>query len=139
MRYLDTSVVVAAVTNERSTKAAQRALNTAEDLAISDWTITEVASALSIKQRTATLSAADRVTAAATFEVLVATALVVLPVARADFSAAVTLLADPATGLRAGDALHLAVARSVGSTIYTLDKPFAAAARKLGAAVTLVR
>jgi predicted nucleic acid-binding protein len=139
MRYLDTSVVVAAITNEPDTKAAQRALGPGDDLAISDWTLTEVASALSIKQRTRSLTGRDRDQAAKAFEILVATSLMVLPVNRSEFVSAAAYLADPTTGLRAGDALHLAVLSAAGATLHTFDRSFAAAARKLGSAAVLVR
>jgi hypothetical protein len=52
--------------------------------------------------------------------------------AAADFSAAARFLALPKTGLRAGDALHLAVAANHGaSKVLTLDAGFIAAGKLL--------
>jgi hypothetical protein len=47
MLYLDTSVLVAALTNEAETEAIQRWLGqqTGDELAISDWVVTELSSA----------------------------------------------------------------------------------------------
>jgi predicted nucleic acid-binding protein len=53
MLYVDTSVIVSALTNEADTALAQIWLARQEtsELTISDWTTTEFASALSIKLR----------------------------------------------------------------------------------------
>ena len=54
LRYVDTSILVAALAKEAHTARAQRWLTTAApgELAISDWGIAEFSSALSIKMRT---------------------------------------------------------------------------------------
>ena len=50
-----------------------------------------------------------------------------------DFVAAAELLRDAASGLRAGDALHLAVARNRGPMpVLTLDRGLVKAAKRLG-------
>jgi len=57
MRYLDPSLAVSLITQESFTAAAQEWLvaQSPEQVAVSDWVITEVSAALSIKQRMGTL------------------------------------------------------------------------------------
>lgn len=62
MLYLDTSLLVAALTNEAETARMQSWLGEQQEdnLAISDWVATEFSSALSIKLRTGRLGMSDR-------------------------------------------------------------------------------
>ncbi|MBD2718848.1 type II toxin-antitoxin system VapC family toxin [Synechococcus sp. FACHB-909] len=90
MIYLDTCVVVALLNPEASSPRALEWLEQCRDTLISsDWLITETHSALGLKQRHHGLSPEARTAAGEHVE---------------------RLLQDPALGLRAGDALHLAVA-----------------------------
>lgn len=64
---------------------------------------------------------------------MVGESFVVLLPDRGDFDQAKDWLGQFETGLRAGDALHLAIARSCGAdAIYTLDKSMIAAGKHLG-------
>ena len=62
MRYVDTSLLVAALLNEESTAVAQRWLGAqpAGKLAVIDWAITELSAALSMKLRTGELEPPQR-------------------------------------------------------------------------------
>lgn len=122
--YLDTSILVAAVTSEPDTATAQSwlAAQGGSTLAISDWCLTEFSAALSVKLRRRELNVSLRNAALAHFSALVEESLLVLPVDPLDFRAAARLADQHAAGLRAGDALHLAVASRHGMTLYTLDK-----------------
>ncbi len=111
MIYLDTSVVVALLTaEERSAKALDWFEQCRSTLISSDWLITETHSALGIKQRHYGLSQTARQAAAEQFERLVQGGVELRSLERERFRHAAELLRNPALGLRAGDALHLAVA-----------------------------
>ncbi|MCL4773834.1 MAG: type II toxin-antitoxin system VapC family toxin [Burkholderiaceae bacterium] len=134
MRYLDTSLLVAALTSEAMTRVAQRwlASQPAGSIAISDWVITEFSAALSIKLREKQIGAADRAEVLTAFARLAEESLEVWPVTRADYRTAARFADLHASGLRAGDALHLAVSAERGAPICTLDRAMITAARSLG-------
>ncbi len=134
MVYLDTSVLIAALTPEASNQLICDWLDGAEagTLHISGWTITEISSALAIKLRTGALSLDQRAEVLATFTRLVEQSLTVVSVTEANFETAARFCDVPALNLRAGDALHLAVASAHGMTLATLDKTMAAAGPQLG-------
>lgn len=140
MRYVDTSLLVAALLNERSTPSAQRWLGEqpAGELAISDWVITEFSAALSMKLRTGELEPPHRSEVLAFFTRLVEASFQVLPVSRPDFQAAARFADQYLTGLRAGDALHLAIAAKRGASLHTLDKRLAEAGQALGVDTALL-
>lgn len=137
--YLDTSVLVAALTNEIRTEEIQVWLadQPVDRLAISDWVITEFSGALSIKVRTGQLTVPFRADALATFTTLVEDSLSVLPVTHADFQLAARYADQHASGLRSGDALHLAIAAHNGVRIQSLDQRLVEAAQAVGVSATL--
>lgn len=106
--YLDTSVLVAALTAEPLTELAQR------HLALSRSVVVAISEALSGFRR------------------LMQDSLDCLPVTGDDFRAAAALADRATAGLRAGDALHLAVASRAGCTVHTFDRAMAGAAESLG-------
>jgi predicted nucleic acid-binding protein len=111
MIYLDTSVVVALLTPEdRSPQALDWFALCRGPLISSDWLITETHSALGIKQRHHGISPHARQAAGERFERLLQAGVELRSLDRGRFRQAADLLQDPALGLRAGDALHLAVA-----------------------------
>jgi predicted nucleic acid-binding protein len=140
MLYLDTSLLVAALTNEAETERVQRWLGQqpADDLAISDWVATEFSSALSNKLRTGQIEASHRADAPATFTRLATDSFAVVPVSRLQFRTAARFVEQHVLGLRAGDALHLAICADHGETLCTLDRRLSDAATVLGVKTILL-
>ncbi len=140
MPYIDTSVLVAALTNEAETARMQSWLGEREptELTISEWVATEFSAALSIKIRTGQIEAHHRAEALAAFTRLSAESFEILPISGAQFRTAARFADQYALGLRAGDALHLAIAVDHGATIVTLDRRLAEAATALGVSARLL-
>jgi len=138
--YLDTSVLVSALTREARTSAIQSwlAQDREDELVISDWVLTEFSAALSMKVRTGHLSAADRTQTLAMFRRLSVESLDVWPVDAIQFRAAAHFADQYALGLRAGDALHLAVCADRGARLCTLDRRLAEAGQALGVATIML-
>ena len=140
MKYLDTSVLVAAFTNERRTGKIQHWLvsQPVAELGVSDWVIVEFSSALSLKLRSRQLEPGHRSEALALFTRLCQDSFSVLPVSVLDFRTAARFVDQYATGLRSGDALHLGIIANHGAHLVTLDKMMVTAATKLGLSAELL-
>lgn len=140
MLYLDTSLVVAALTSEAATPCILQWLAEQEpaELLVSDWTITEVSSALAIKVRTGKLDVEHRATALSAFNMLLSDSLTVAGVTRENFRTAARFADQFGLGIRAGDALHMAVAADHSATLHTLDQRLASAGPALGLPTVLL-
>jgi predicted nucleic acid-binding protein len=125
MLYLDTSFVAPLVLNEDVSPQVEAFLEkqAAGSLAISQWTRVEFCSLMAQEVRMKHLNPRTAEAVIAEFEALVQESCQAWLPGAADYDLARSLLARFDTGLRAGDALHLAIARNQGAeTILTLDE-----------------
>ena len=138
--YVDTSVLVAALTHENSTERAQIWLTrlAPQILLSSEWVRTEFSAALSVKLRIGDIDRVARSDALAKFDQLSTAALDIRKIRSEHFRKAASLANSHESGLRAGDALHLAIATIEGAAIATLDHRLAKAAEALGVAHILI-
>jgi predicted nucleic acid-binding protein len=133
MIYCDTSVIVSALTNEVGTTIAQEWLRrqAPKTLAFSGWVETELASALAMKQRRSIMNDSERNAADQQWRKLSAPWRR-MPIAEQHFAEAARLTV---VGLRAGDALHLAIAVSERLELATGDDVLASVAERVGVLV----
>lgn len=132
--YLDTSVLVSALTREAATGRVLDWLDGLPEGAamISDWVVTEFSSALALKLRAGGIGLADRAVALSLFSRMVAESLACVPVAPEQFRTAARFVDQHGLGLRAGGALHLAVCAAHGARLCTLDRRLAEAGPAVG-------
>ncbi len=139
MVYIDASVVIALVVEERHSERAELWLGaTVSALYVSGWVITECASALSVKERTGTLRQIDRPEKDNDLRLFFLSSTTEVDVTRDDFDYAARSAARADLNLRAGDALHLAVARRHDLELVTLDRRLADAGPLLGVRTRLL-
>lgn len=140
MIYIDTSALVPVFIREPKSEAViEWLVSSGERLAISEWSLVEFASATAIKVRTgqATANLAKQATARVQ-EFAQKNCTVAVP-GQEEFRRAAELAGDDALKLRAGDALHLAIAASLGAQgILCLDDAMMESARSLGMNVVTV-
>ena len=135
VRYFDTSFLVPLILQEATSERIADFIEAlpVEDLAVSHWTRVEFASLLAREVRMGGLDATTARTASSRFETMVRESFAVLLPNPDDFDRAGEMLGHFETGLRAADALHLAIADNRDAeAIYTLDKRMIAAGRTLG-------
>lgn len=138
--YLDTSLLVAALTKEPETKRSQAWLvsQDTEQLAISEWVAVEFSSALSIKMRNGQIEAGHRADALAMFARLREDSVALIAVTPAHFHITARFADQQAVGVRTGDALHLVICRGQGAVLCTLDRRLAQAGPSLGVQTRLI-
>ena len=134
--YLDTSVLLPTLIAKPTTEAVYDCLGAdGQELLISDFAAAEVASALSRLVRMALLTDADASARLADFDAWRAAMSSPVDITASDARLAYIYARRFDLGLRAPDALHLAIARRLDATLVTLDRRLATAACELGVAV----
>lgn len=130
--YVDTSVLVALCVNEPKSEDVSHWYSKCKDKLVSSVScVTEFASALGIKQRTGQITTAKAQAGWQNFQRLCANDLTLLSADTDMFHKAAFLTLDAATGLRAGDALHLTSALQANvNRMATLDDVFARNAKQ---------
>lgn len=131
MVYLDTNLVVALCVPERDSERLEAALAAIkEEICISEWTRVEFTSAVGIKFRNRELKEPLARRALSEYYEAFEPGVTVITPSRDDYVLAAFYLQDLRSGLRGGDALHIAVAVNSSATrLLTLDKAFIKAAR----------
>jgi predicted nucleic acid-binding protein len=138
--YLDTSVLIPTLVEERVSDAVKAYLVAVEDqLLVSEYAAAEVASALSRLVRTRLLGTDDALARLADFETWRAGAASPADVHPADARLAYAYVRRFDLMLRAPDALHLAIAARLDAALVTLDGRLQRAAGRLGIAVELLQ
>ena len=135
MLYFDTSFVAPLVVLEETSARVAEFVRTlpAGQLTISQWTRVELSSVLGIRVRMGRLKPKEAIEADDRFEATTKRSFAILLPTRDDFDRARAFLRQYKLGLRAGDALHLAIASNNNAeTIYSLDKTMLKAGRSLG-------
>ena len=132
--YVDTSVWVALLGREATAPRVARWMAQGLFMVTAQWTSVEVASALGIKARRGELTQEMVSGICQAFRKLMAMGGVSMEVnERTDFQEAALLCEQVSHGLRAGDALHLAVAQRVGCTHFlSFDKALNRQAEQMG-------
>ena len=140
MVYIDTSALVPAFIREPRSEAILAWLETSgEGLVVSEWSIAEFSSAAAIKVRTGEIASATAKQARARFLDFAQDHCSVAVPQRAEFRRAAELAGEVNLKLRAGDALHLAIAQaSKVQGILCLDETMGASAKMIGLNVVSV-
>ena len=134
--YLDASVLLPTLIAEPAGEAVDDCLGAdGQELLVSDFAAAEVASVLSRLVRMPLLTDAGASARMADFDARRAAMSLPVDIAELDARLAYIYARRFDLGLRAPDALHLAIARRLDATLVTLDRRLASAARELGVAV----
>jgi uncharacterized protein len=140
MLYFDTSFLVPLVLAEATSARVQRFVAglPKEQLATSHWTRVEFSSGLGRDVRMGQMQMREASEVDARFEALIMASFRVLTPTVGDYVLAKSYIGNYATGLRAPDALHLAIAaNNAAETIYTLDDGMLTAGTVLGLPTSL--
>lgn len=134
MRYCDVSFLAPLFLEEAVSRKVEAWMirQAPGDLCVSHWTRTEFYSLIAREVRMGGLTEADALEVIEKFDQVIKDCFVVELPRASDFDLAATFIRQFNTKLRAGDALHLAIAANRATEMfYTLDEQLLAAARHL--------
>lgn len=140
MLYLDTSFLTPLIKPEPTSERVARFLArfTDEQFAISHWTQVEFSSVLAREVRMGKMDAGAADSATSRFDAIIAESFTILLPGAEAFDLARHYIARHESGLRGGDALHLAIARTYRATaIYSLDRVLISAGALFGLPVSM--
>jgi predicted nucleic acid-binding protein len=134
MLYLDTSFVAPIILPEATSDRIEDFVRRQPpgEMAVSHWTRIEFAGLVARRVRMRELRDEHAAQAIIVFNRLLADSFQIIMPALSDFDLAIELLNLHNSGLRSGDALHLAIVRNQGAQFITLDKKLIRAARLIG-------
>lgn len=140
MIYVDTSALIPAFILESTSESVLAWIESSgERLIISEWGVTEFSSAAAIKVRTGQIRSAVAKQAKERFLSFAREHCAIAVPQRAEFRRAADLAGDPKLKLRAGDALHLAIAEASNvQGILCLDEMMCSGARAIGIEVVTI-
>ena len=140
MLYFDTSFLAPLIFPEATSQKIARFVRrlAVEEFTVSHWTRVEFSSLIAREVRIGGLDVQAASMADAQFEAMLQESFSILLPKSDDFDLAKHFLGRFETGLRAGDALHLAVANNHrAAAIYSLDKKLVKAGKILGLPVRM--
>ena len=134
MEYADTCLLVSLFVRDSGTDAALTWLEASsiQPIRASHWSLTEFSSAAALHAKKGNISARLHKEILARFRRFAHARLTLEPLQAGDFERAATMTDRYVTGLRAADALHLALCARLGLTLCTADKVIIAAAEACG-------
>jgi predicted nucleic acid-binding protein len=130
--YFDTSAIVPLFLNDRFSSQAQSLVaGITNPLAVSEFAIAEFSAVAAMRVRTKAQTPTDASVAWVNLDTWAAHYCIKVETLAEDVRAADRLLRRLDLGLRAPDAIHLAIAQRLGAELATFDKKMATAARSL--------
>jgi hypothetical protein len=133
--YLDTSVMASLLVVDANAQRASAWLRRGGEITFSDWTLAELTSAIATANRAGRITSPMRAVAEDGANRWIARRGAALAILSDDVRQARSLINSTSHALRAGDALHLAVALRVGCSLATFDNAMRRAATDYGLAV----
>jgi predicted nucleic acid-binding protein len=131
--YFDVSVLVAMFALDPLNDRAERAID--DSATVSEFAVAEFSSVIATRVRSHDLRPGDARNAYANFDNWCGFHAQRVEVTNDDIVGATALVRRLDLPLRAPDALHLAIARRMGTRLLTFDKAMASAARALGISI----